>query len=136
MINPYVLIALISSILFGAVTIIQKRTAGIDSVTFSMVSLGAAFLSILLYWLFSPQVKSCSMSGLAHSLIAGAISGLAYLLFIIALRIHKVSTVVIINSFNAVIAVVLAMVLLRERLSVTQAVGIVLGVSGVVLVSL
>jgi transporter family protein len=134
--NPYIVIAIISSVLFGFTTIVQKRTAGIDSITFSVISLGASFLSILIYWLFFSPVKQTSMSGINYSIIAGILSGFAYLFFIIALRMCKVNTVVVINSFSAIVAVILAMVLLKEKLTLTQAIGVCLGISGVVLVTI
>lgn len=134
--NPYILIAIISSVLFGFTTIMQKKTSGIDSVTFSMISLGASFLSVFIYWLFFSPVKTYNLSGLNYSLLAGLLSGFAFLFFIIALRMCKVSTVVIINSFSAAIAVVLSVVLLREQLTITQIVGICMGMGGVVLVTI
>lgn len=134
--NPYVIIAIVSSMLFGFVTIVQKKTTGIDSVSFAMISLGTSFLSIFIYWLFFSPIKSMNMNGMTYSALAGIISGFAYLFFILALRMCKVSTVVIINSFSAVIAVILASVLIHEKLSVTQIAGVILGTSGVILVSL
>jgi len=47
-----------------------------------------------------------------------------------------VSPVVVINSFSAVIAVILSVILLKEKLSVHQIVGVFLGISGVVLVTI
>jgi uncharacterized membrane protein len=133
--NPYILIAIISSVLFGLATIIQKKTTGIDSITFSMVSLGASFLSVFIYWLLFNPVKTTSLSGSVYSILAGILSGFAFLLFIIALRMCKVSTIVIINSFNAAIAVILAVILLQEKLTVTQVIGVAMGIGSVILVS-
>jgi transporter family protein len=134
--SPYILIAIISSVLFGFTTIMQKKTAGIDSVTFSMISLGASFLSVFVYWLFFSPGKSYSWSGINYSLLAGVLSGFAFLFFIIALRMCKVSTVVIINSFSAAIAVVLSVVLLKEHLTLTQIIGVFMGIGGVILVTI
>ncbi len=134
--NPYILIAIISCVLFGFTTIMQKKTTGIDSVTFAMISLGASFLSVLLYWLFFSPDKNYSWSGINYSLTAGVLSGFAYLFFIIALRMCKVSTVVIINSFSAAIAVVLSVILLKEHLTLTQIIGIFMGLGGVILVTI
>jgi bacterial/archaeal transporter family protein len=134
--NPYILIAMVSTIMFGFATIIQKRTTGIDSVTFAMISLGASFLSVFFYWVFFAANKNMNLNGISYSLLSGVLTGFAYLFFIIALRMCKVSTVVIINSFNAVIAVLLAVVLLKEHLTVTQIAGVILGISGVILVTI
>ena len=134
--SPYVFIAIISSLLFGITTIIQKHTKGIDSVTFSMLSLGASFICVFVYWLLFSPVKTYNLKGMTYGIIAGVLSGFAYLFFIIALRNYKVSPIVVINSFSAVIAVVLSMVLLAEKLSVRQIIGVFLGISGVVLVSI
>jgi uncharacterized membrane protein len=133
--NPYILIAIISSVLFGLATIIQKKTTGIDSITFTLVSLGASFLCVLVYWLFFTPVKAISTSGVFYTILSGILSGFAFLFFIIALRMCKVSTIVIINSFNAAIAVILAVVLLQEKLSVTQVIGVAMGIGSVILVS-
>lgn len=134
--NPYIVIAIISSLLFGFTTIVQKKTSGIDSITFSMISLGASFISILFYWLFFTPLKQASLSGISYSIAAGILTGFAYLFFIVALRMCKVNTVVIINSFSAIVAVILAVVLLKEKLTLTQAIGVVMGISGVVLVTI
>lgn len=134
--NPYLIIAIISSLLFGFTTIVQKKSTGIDSVTFSVLSLGVSFISILLYWLFFSPVKHINATGVIYSIVAGILSGFAFMFFIIALRMCKVNTVVIINSFSAVVAVILAVVLLRERLSVTQIIGVFFGISGVILVTI
>ena len=134
--NPYILIAIISTMLFGFVTIVQKKTTGIDSVSFALISSGASFIGIFLYWLFFAGNKQMSAYGISQSAFAGIISGFAYMFFIIALRMCKVSTVVIINSFNAVIAVILASILLHEKLSPIQITGVFLGISGVILVTI
>lgn len=134
--SPYILIAIISSVLFGFTTIMQKKTTGIDSVTFSMISLGASFLSVFIYWLFFNHSKTYSWNGINYSLTAGVLSGFAFLFFIIALRMCKVSTVVIINSFSAAIAVLLAAMLLKEHLTITQIIGIIMGLGGVILVTI
>jgi bacterial/archaeal transporter family protein len=134
--NPYILIAIISCVLFGFTTIMQKKTSGIDSVTFAMISLGASFMSVFIYWFFFSPVKTYNLSGLNYALLAGLLSGFAYLFFIIALRMCKVSTVVIINSFSAAIAVVLSVVLLKEHLTITQIVGVLMGMGGVILVTI
>ena len=134
--NPYIVIAVMSTVLFGFATIIQKKTSGIDSITFTLFSLGASFISVLIFWFLASPVKIITMNGVKFSLLAGVISGFAYLFFIIALRMCKVSTIVIINSFNAAIAVMLAMVLLKEKLSITQITGVIMGIGSVILVSL
>jgi uncharacterized membrane protein len=91
---------------------------------------------VFIYWLFFNPVKVISWNGASYSILAGFLTGFAFLFFIIALRMCKVSTIVIINSFNAAIAVVLAVILLQEKLSVTQVVGVVMGIGSVILVSL
>jgi transporter family protein len=63
-------------------------------------------------------------------------SAAAFLMFILALRNSKVSPIVVINTFSAAIAVILSVILLKEKLSVTQILGVIMGISGVVLVSL
>jgi len=134
--NTYIILAVISSLLFGYATIIQKKTTGIDSISFAMVSLGVSFLSVFIYWLFFNPARQISLTGINYSIFAGILSGFAFLYFIIALRMCKVSTVVIINSFSAIVAVILAFVLLQEKLTITQISGVILGISGVVLVSI
>jgi len=134
--SPYIIIAIISSVLFGFTTILQKKTTGIDSVSFSMISLGASFVSVFVFWLFFSPQKHYSLSGVNYSLLAGLLSGFAYLFFILALRMCKVSTVVIINSFSAIVAVILSVALLKEKLTVTQIVGVAMGISGVILVTI
>jgi uncharacterized membrane protein len=133
--SPYLIIAIISSVLFGFTTIMQKKTSGIDSITFSMISLGASFVAVFVYWMFFTPDKQYNVSGLNYSVLAGILSGFAFLFFIIALRNLKVAPVVIINSFSAVIAVVLSVVLLEEKLSIQQMIGVAMGIGGVILVT-
>jgi uncharacterized membrane protein len=134
--SKYVFIAIISSVLFGFTTIIQKRTTGVDPITFTLLSMISGTVLIFVYWLFFTPNKVYSSIGMYRSLWAGMLSGLAFTLFIIALRHYKVSTVVIINSFSAVVAVLLSVILLTEKLSITQIIGVILGISGVILVSI
>jgi uncharacterized membrane protein len=134
--SKYIIIAIISSVLFGINTIVQKRITGADPITFTLLAMASGTVFVWIYWLFDKTHKVHTTQGISYSLISGVLSALAFLLFIIALRHCKVSTVVIINSFSAVIAVLLSVALMYEKLNITQIIGVIMGISGVILVTL
>jgi transporter family protein len=134
--SKYILIAIISSVLFGITTIVQKKAIGVDPVTFVLLSMASGTVVTFLYWYFAAGARVYSAKGIWYGLIAGVMSAAAFLMFILALRNSKVSPIVVINTFSAAIAVILSVILLKEKLSVTQILGVIMGISGVVLVSL
>ena len=131
--NRYIFFALISMFLFGVNSLIQKKAPGIDSISLSLITLGTAFIIILIIWLINFNNKILSLKGSAYGITAGLVFSIAFFLFIYSLRIGKLQVVIILNGMSAGVTILLSFLILRESLSFTQIIGILLGFMAIVL---
>lgn len=134
--ESYILIAIISMVLFGVNAIVIKSAKNIDPITLSVVSLGTAFCLALVYWFFFYHKKEFGNDGLAVGAASGVIYFFALILFIVALQKGKASVVVTINALSAGVAALLAIFFLSEKITILKLTGIVLGIIAVILLSL
>jgi uncharacterized membrane protein len=134
--ESYIIIAIISMFFFGANAIILKSAKNIDSVTLTLISLATAAVLTLLYWTFFVSKKEFSLQGAGFGLLSGAVYALALVLFVIAIKQGKVGVVSTINALSAGVAVILAVFLLSEKLTLVKIAGVVLGVIAAILLSL
>ena len=81
------------------------------------------------------QIRLGSRNALL-ALLAGVFGGGGYVLFMKALKLGKASVVVPLTAMYPALTAVLALLVLGEKISATQAVGIVLAVLAAVLLSL
>jgi uncharacterized membrane protein len=133
--DSYIIIAIIGTVLFGINSIIIKGARNIDSISLTLVMLSTAAVLTLLYWAFLHPKKEITTDAAIYGVFSGVIYALAFILFIVALRLGNVSVVSTINSLSAVVAVVLAFSVLQEKLEPIKIVGIVLGIIAAVLLS-
>jgi len=134
--EQYVIIALISMFFFGTNAIIQKSAKNIDPITLTLVALVTATTLTLIYWLFFAPNKEHSIQGISFGILSGVAFAIAFITFIIALKMGKASVVVTINALSAGVAVILAVTLLAEKLTLLKIGGIVLGIIAAILLAL
>ncbi|MFH0961718.1 MAG: EamA family transporter [archaeon] len=133
--ESYILIALASTVFFGANAIILKSAKNIDSTSLTLISLATAAFLTLLYWIFFVKEKILSSLGVASGVLSGAVYFLALLLFVVALKRGSTSVVATLNALSALVAVFLAVILLSEKLTLTKIAGIALGIAAAVLLA-
>ena len=95
----------------------------------------AGLCSVFVYWFFFAAKQQISWQGAGYAIIAGMIWAIAFILFIIALKMGKASVVIAINALSAGVAVILAVLFLAESLSLVQVIGVLLAILAVVLLS-
>ena len=134
--EQYVIIAIISMFFFGVNAIILKSAKNIDSVTLTLISIVTVAILTLLYWTFFVSKKEFSIQGAGFGILSGIVYSLALVLFVIAIKQGKVSIVSTINALSAGVAVILAVLLLSEKLTAVKIAGVILGILATVLLSL
>jgi len=134
--EQYILLAIISMLFFGINSVMLKNATKIDSVTLSLVAISTAAMAILICWGLFFQKKEITSEGIAYGIGAGLVYTVAFVLFVMALQTGKTSVVVTINALSAGIAVLLSVIVFRENLSITQIMGIVLGIVATILLTI
>lgn len=113
--------------------IILKTAKNIDSVSLTLISLSTAAILTLLYWTFFYSKKEITFQGATYGILSGMAYALALVLFVIAIKQGKVSIVATINALSAGVAVILAVSVLSEKLTLIKIVGIIFGIIAAVL---
>jgi len=75
-----------------------------------------------------------SFKGVAYALLAGALGSLGYIMMVKALEHRDASIVITVTALYPAVTIVLG-VLMRERISLVQAIGLLLAVVSIVLIS-
>ena len=121
---------------FGITSILYKLASKhIDSV--SLVLLVYLFATILtaIVWFFMSE-KTITTEGVIYAGISAMTATISFIAFVTALSKGKAAIVAPIRNLSLVVTVVLALLFLSERLSITKAIGVVFAVCAVVLLSI
>ncbi len=129
----YALLCLIMWGLWGLVLKVASKSSTWLEVYF-LSALASFTVAVTVFMLSNPHLRIGR--GALLALLAGAFGGGGYVLFMKALSTGKASVVVPLTALYPALTAVLALVVLGERISVTQALGIVLAVLAAVLLSL
>ena len=133
--ESYVVFALLSMLLFGTNAVILKSAKNIDFLSLTLLSVGTSAILALLCWFFLHFKKETGVHGITLGIVSGILNGTGIILFNYAIQRGKASIVAPISSLGAGVAVILAVIILSEKLTLIQTVGIVLGLISVVLLS-
>ena len=125
--ESYIIIALISMVLFGTNAVILKSAKNIDPVSLTLFSIGTSALVALIWWTFFNFKRVLSLQGVGFGILSGILNGIAIVLFVIAIHKGKASIVAPISALGAGVAVILAVVFLSEKLTLFHVSGIILG---------
>jgi uncharacterized membrane protein len=88
------------------------------------------------YWLLFPDSVPNDMNGIILSMVAGFIGALGFVFYIFALKTGKVSIVSVLTAGYPAVAVLLAILILGDVLSIGETAGILLIVSAIIVLSL
>ncbi len=91
--------------------------------------------TVLVYFWFRPQLAGEPLAAWIYAAAAGATGALGTILFYLALKCGKASIVVPLSALYPVVAVALSLLLLHETLSFKQALGVVLAIIAILLIS-
>ncbi len=134
--EKYIVLSFLAALTFAVNPILYKIAKNIDPVAVSMLNFASAFLFTLIYWVFFYKEKHLSPQGIWMSILAGFVSFIAFTIFVVALRLGKVSVVSTIRQLSVAITVILAITFLAEKISFLKVIGIILAIIGAVLLSI
>jgi len=133
--ESYIILALASMVLFGTNAVILKSARNIDALTLTLLSVGTSALLTLVCWSLFYLKREFSVQGISLGIVSGILNGSGIILFNIAIQKGKASIVAPISALGAGVAVILAILILSEKLTILQVFGIVLGIIAVMLLS-
>jgi bacterial/archaeal transporter family protein len=98
-------------------------------------SIATVAASLTVFIILRPNI-SVSSPGFSYSLLAGVVSAIALLAFYSALEGGKATIVVPLTALYPIVTVVLSFLILSERISPIKAVGVVLSLVAILLLSI
>jgi transporter family protein len=113
---------------------------GVDSIgwknTAILSTLSIVWVVPLLYLSGPPRLTDFNWTGTTFAVLAGLFSGVALVAFNLALTTGKSSVVIPISALYPIVSVMIALVFLHEKLTLTQSAGVILAIIAVVLISI
>jgi transporter family protein len=131
----YIFFAVISMTFFGINGVLIKVAPEIDPFSLTLVSFSSSTVVAFLYWLICVPDKQVSMQGVGYGVLSGLVSFTALIAFMIGIRMGNASTVSTISSLSSAITVILAVLILSEKITLTQGIGIIIAIISVFLLS-
>ena len=131
----YIILAVIAMLGYGITAVLYKIAPNIDSISLTFFT--SLFITIftLIFWLFN-KTKKLSAEGIGFAAIIGLIASVAFIAYITSLRLGKVSIVSTFRGLSFAVAVILAIFLLGEKLTVLKIIGIGFAVIAIILLSI
>ncbi|MGA2938332.1 MAG: EamA family transporter [Syntrophobacteraceae bacterium] len=96
---------------------------------------GGAITGLFAFLILRPQLGGAEIRGVIPALLTGMMGYLGLLCFMYAIREGKICIVAPLTALYPVVTLVLAMIFLREKISIVQLAGIILALVSVVLIS-
>jgi len=132
----HIILALIAMVGFGITAILYKvASKSMDAVTITFFTLAVNVTVVLLLWMFFPN-KQITWDGAKIAIIAGVIAGISSVAYVASIKLNSVSAAATIRALFFVVAVILAVVFLQEKLTITKVIGVVTAVVSIVLLSI
>jgi uncharacterized membrane protein len=135
----YILWAIIAMVLYSVVPILHKKVPDFNSISLLFIYsiIGTVMFGLLLIFDHSTNIKT--IIGNNHSLIyagiVGIIVNLAFLAYVAAIRNaeNSTGTVILLRNLANVFAILLAIIILTEKLTPTRIASIILGAAAIFL---
>ncbi|MGB9827728.1 MAG: EamA family transporter [Thermosphaera sp.] len=136
--QAWLIYSIISLLLWGVWGIILKFSNNFYNTvtTYYLSTIGSFATATILTLTMKNDFNTSPLRHIHYPLIAGFFGTLGYLFMVKALEQGKASIVITITAVYPVITLALSILILHENLSLTQFIGIILAVIGVVLMSI
>ena len=124
-----ILFGLAAAVLYASVVLLNKQIHGIGAMDRTVVQIGIAGLVLIPYVLLTEDISDIRFTPLTVILIlvVGLVhTGLAYSLYFNSMELLPAHTLALTGYLDPVLAILFSALLLREPMSLTQAVGAVL----------
>jgi len=112
-----------------AISCLEPKTA------FMFEVIGGAITGLAFFLIMRPELRGAEIRGIIPALLTGMTGYLGLLCFMYAIREGKICIVAPLTALYPVVSLALAMVFLREKISIVQFAGMVLAMVSVVLIS-
>ena len=134
----YIVLALIAMVLFGVNGLLFKiALSHIDPISLSLTNFIVAAAGTFVYWFFFVTDKQITSVGIGYGFLVGTISVAALALALMALQIGNVSVAnTLTRALSAAVTVILAIIFLGEKLTLTKGAGVVFAIIAAVLLAL
>lgn len=126
-----VLLGLGAAVLYATVILLNKRISGLEAAPRTMLQLAAAAVVLVPYVLVTGVTDADGWGNLPLTLVLLAVvgvlhTGFAYKLYFGSIQVLPVQTAAMLSYIDPVVAILLSALLLREAMSLPQALGAVL----------
>ena len=129
--------AILSTLLYGLWGVFSKLAANHISVSSIFIyDCLVFFVGGLIAWYFNGFKVELNYTGMIYSLLYGMTGMIATLFFIIAVSKGKASLVTGITAVYPCVTIILAMLILKESITLKQFIGIIFSIVGVLLIAL
>ena len=131
--------SLLSALFAGATAVLAK--AGVEGVNSNLATAIRTTVVLLFAWLAAlPALRASALASLTSRtwiflVASGIATGLSWLCYFRALQLGQASRVAPVDKLSVVIAILLAMIFLGERLTLRGGIAIALMVSGVLVLA-
>ncbi len=132
--EPYIILAIIAMFAYGVTAILYKIAPKIDAVSLTLFSSLSLTIFTFIAWLFTK--KEISLKGIGVASAAGLIAAIAFISYIMAIKSGKVGIAATLRSLSFGVTILLAILLLGEKITLVKALGIGFAVIAVILLSL
>ncbi|MCS7386668.1 MAG: EamA family transporter [archaeon GB-1867-005] len=99
-------------------------------------SIPGVIIAITMYFTFKSSKIDINSPALYYSIIAGVLGAIGTIAFNMALKSGKASIIVPLTSLYPVIAIITARILLRERITLIQGIGVLFAIISMLLLSI
>ena len=103
--------------------------------TYFLSSLASFMLALLVFLYYKGDI-SLRLRSTYIAMLAGVFGGAGYIFFVKALVTGKASIVIPLTAIYPVVTVVLALLVLGEKISIYQAIGVILAIVATILISI
>ncbi|MCR5824983.1 MAG: DMT family transporter [Oscillospiraceae bacterium] len=124
-----ILFGLSAAALYACVVLLNKRIHGIDALDKTVVQIACAGLVLIPYVLLTEDLSAMTLTPLSVALLlmVGLVhTGLAYALYFGSMEVLPAHTLALLGYLDPVLAILFSALLLREPMSLMQALGAVL----------
>ena len=95
----------------------------------------ASFIVMLVVVSYYRAIPMSLNTSMATALVAGVFGGAGYIFFVKALEHGKASVVIPLTALYPAVTAIIALIILREKISLYQGIGIVLAIAAAILLS-
>ena len=134
--RSWLLNSLMALICFGFWAFLPKISVKYISIRSALIYevLGGVLVALIIWSTISERID-CDFRGITPAFLTGVIGYLGMFFFLSAVDLGKVSVVASLTAVYPAITIIFAVILLKEKISYIQYVGIFLAVTGVALLS-